>query len=316
MLIRIHLKRVFFVLLCSYYLSGFARSEADDVVARVNAETIVRSLYERHRGYLENDLRRRFTGNDLNRELVTQQRDVLRTLIEEQLLRQRAAKLGISPETEVIKYLDEVRRNSGFDDLESLEQSFVGSGVDPRKFKYDIERQLLNHLLRADVNKHSNRSPQAIDPASRQTGTSKPPLELQQKKEAVLSQGSLHDYIQGLRRARIIEVKRGFIDTGIAYTGDLNQDILIAARVGDARKIRTLLAKGAAPNTVASEGYTALMHAAEMGHQDTVEALLAGGASPNTQSHFGYTALLLATMEGYGSTTNTRIGQLTLPFAG
>jgi hypothetical protein len=197
MLTRILFKHVFFLLLCSYHLSGFARSEADDVIARVNGETISRSLYQRFRGYLENDLRRRFTGNELNRELATQQRGVLRTLIEEQLLRQRVAKLGISPETEVIKYLDEVRRNSGFDDLESLEQSFVANGVDPRKLKYDIEQQLLrDRLLREDVNRRSNRSLQAIDPVSRQTGTSKPPLELQQKKGAVLSQGSLYDYIK------------------------------------------------------------------------------------------------------------------------
>jgi ankyrin repeat protein len=293
------LKRVFFVLLCSHYLSGFACSEADDVVARVNGESISRSLYERFRSYLENDLRRRFTGDSLNRELATQQRDALKTLVEERLLRQRAAELGISPETEVIKHLDQMRRDSGFDDFELLEQSFVDRGVDPGEFKYDLERQILeDRLLRADVNNRSNSSAQVMDPDSREAGTPRQPLE-QQRKEAILSQGSLHDYIQGLRRAGVIEVKRGFVDTGLAYTEDVNQNTLIAARVGDTRKIPTLLANGAAPNTVGAEGYTALMHAAEMGHQDTVEALLAGGASPNPQSRSGYTALLLATMEGY-----------------
>jgi ankyrin repeat protein len=299
MLIRILLKRLFFVLLCTHYLSGVARSYADEIVARVNGESISRSLYERFRGYREDHLTRRFTGDDLNRELATQQQDVLRTLIEERLLRQRAVELGISPETEVIKHLDQTRRDSGFDDFESLEQSFVDRGVDPREFKYDLERQVLeDRLLRADVNHRSNSSAQVMDPNSREAGTHRQSLE-RQRKEAIQAQGSLHDYIQGLRRAGIIEVKRGFVDTGVAYTEDVNQNTLIAARIGDTRKIRTLLANGAAPNTVGSEGYTALMHAAEMGHQDTVEALLAEGASPNPQSHSGYTALLLATMEGY-----------------
>lgn len=271
--IRILLKQGLLVVLCSHYLSVSARPDADDLVARVNGETISRSFYDRCRGYLEKNLSRKFTGSKLKQELAKQERDVLNTLFDELLLRQRAEELGISPQAEVVKHLDQMRRDNGLDNFESLERFFVAKGIDPREFKHDLEQQLLkDRLLHTDA-------------------------DLQQKEK--VSPNFFHNYLQKLRRSSIIEVKHGFIDTGVAYTEDLNQDLLIAARVGDTPKIRILLTNGANPNAVAPNGYCGLMHAADMGHKETVEALLAGGAQPNAKNHSGDTALLLAAVEGY-----------------
>ena len=97
------------VALYTQHLSGSARSEVDDVVARVNAETIRKSFYEGRREYLEKQLRRKFAGKKLEDELARQGRDLLKTLIEDLVLRQKAQELGILPEMEIVN-LDRTRR--------------------------------------------------------------------------------------------------------------------------------------------------------------------------------------------------------------
>lgn len=116
-------KPALLVVLSVHSLSVPARPEVDDVVARVNGEVIRRSLYERRREYLEKDLSTRFPGKKLEEELVKQERALLKTLIEEVVLRQKAQELGVLPETEIIKYLDRTRLEKGFNDLESFERS-------------------------------------------------------------------------------------------------------------------------------------------------------------------------------------------------
>jgi len=78
-------------------------------VARVNAETIRKSFYEGRREYLEKQLRRKFAGKKLEDELARQGRDLLKTLIEDLVLRQKAQELGILPEMEIVN-LDRTRR--------------------------------------------------------------------------------------------------------------------------------------------------------------------------------------------------------------
>jgi len=211
------------------------------------------------------------------------------------VLRQRAEALGIVPEAELVRYLDQMRRDNGLDDLESLERSFIAKGIDPKEFKHDLEQQLLkDRLLRTDA----NGQPKIVDgPAEQKTeGQSS---DLGQKGNSPASQKFLREYIQRLRRSSIIEVKHGFTDTGVAYTDDVNQDLLIAARIGDTPKLRTLVPQAANSNALSPNGYSSLMHAAEMGHQDSVEVLLGSGAQPNVKSPSGDTALVLAVVEGY-----------------
>ena len=285
------------VVLYTQHLSGSARSEVDYVVARVNGETIRKSFYEGRREYLEKQLRKRFAGKKLEDELARQGRDLLKTLIEELVLRQKAQELGILPGIEIVKYLDQTRLEKGFNDLESFERFLVEKGVDPKQFKYDLEQKLVkDRLLSAGAGPAPNNP---VDPGSRQEGTNTSRHRPQEKESATLPQSFPVGYVQELRRNSIIEVKHGFHDTGVVYTGNLDADLLIAVRVGDTPHVRVLLGKGVSPNAMASNGYSGLMHASEMGHKDTVEVLLRGGAQPNLKNPSGDTALLIATVEGH-----------------
>src|SRR5262245_722287 len=135
MAIKSFLRQCLFVTVCGHGLLVSARAGTDDdLVARVNGEPIRRSLYERSKSYLDKELQRRVTGDKLRQELAGQEREILNTLIDERVLRQRAETLGIVPEVEVIKHLDQMRLDDGLNDLESLERSFVAKGIDPKKF--------------------------------------------------------------------------------------------------------------------------------------------------------------------------------------
>lgn len=79
------------------------------------------------------------------------------------------------------------------------------------------------------------------------------------------------------------------------YSGNLNSDLLIAAREGDESKARSLLKQGANVNARDKNGDTALMLAA-LTSEDlaTVKTLLAGGAEVDAKDKEGDTALIYA----------------------
>jgi ankyrin repeat protein len=80
-----------------------------------------------------------------------------------------------------------------------------------------------------------------------------------------------------------------------AYTGNLNSDLLIAAKEGDANKVSALIEKRANVNSRDKERDTALM-IATLSARDitTAKVLLAKGADVNAKSNDNDTALIYA----------------------
>jgi ankyrin repeat protein len=81
------------------------------------------------------------------------------------------------------------------------------------------------------------------------------------------------------------------------YSGNVDSDLLIAARRGDAGKVRSLLEEGAKVNARDERGNTPLMVAALSGLDldlETVRLLLAKGADVNARNGGNDTALILA----------------------
>src|SRR5262245_9084828 len=85
--------------------------------------------------------------------------------------------------------------------------------------------------------------------------------------------------------------------TGIAVLGltflcctagaaDLNENLLAAAKKGDAKAAEMLLAKGADVNAKTTYGATALTFAAEKGHVEVVRLLLKHKAEVNPKDTF------------------------------
>ncbi len=78
-----------------------------------------------------------------------------------------------------------------------------------------------------------------------------------------------------------------------AAVADLNEDLLAAARKGDAATVSALLGRGAGIESKTAYGQTPLYLAAMNGHEPTVQILLDKGANPDVQDTF-YKAPMLA----------------------
>jgi len=80
---------------------------------------------------------------------------------------------------------------------------------------------------------------------------------------------------------------------------ELNEDLFIAAKEGDAAVVRALLARAADVQAHDDAGWTPLMMAAQSGNAEVVDLLLEHGASVNAVSSHGMTALTLAESAGH-----------------
>lgn len=76
--------------------------------------------------------------------------------------------------------------------------------------------------------------------------------------------------------------------------------LLFAARDGDAKRVKQLLADGADADGSISEGWTALMISTVNGHKDVARSLLTHGVDLNARNANGWTAMMIAVRKGYG----------------
>src|SRR5437762_7993892 len=90
---------------------------------------------------------------------------------------------------------------------------------------------------------------------------------------------------------RLVSLVLGF--TLALLAGDVNDDLLDAARKGDLAAVKTLCEKGAAIETKTPYGQTPLYLAAMNGHEEVVRFLLEKGASADVTDTF-YKAPMLA----------------------
>jgi uncharacterized protein len=79
-------------------------------------------------------------------------------------------------------------------------------------------------------------------------------------------------------------------------------DLIPVVYKGDAKKLLSLLRKGADPNRADRGGRTALMNAAIDGKEEMVRTLLQYGADPNIQDRLGYSALHFASQNFHVAT--------------
>jgi len=152
-------KIVLFSLCMALACTGAAAQEKstviEEVIARVNSDIITQSDLERSKAELADDVRQACTGctpEEINSRLETQDKDLLRDLIDNSLMVQRAKDMGINVETDVVKRLDEIRQDNKLDSMEELEKKVEESGLDYTDFKENVRRQLLQQeVVRREV---------------------------------------------------------------------------------------------------------------------------------------------------------------------
>ena len=82
-----------------------------------------------------------------DRVFAEKQRDVLRDLIDTQLLLQKGKDLGITGDTELIKRLDEMRKQMNLSTMEELEKAAEAQGASYEEFKQNLRNQIITQRV-------------------------------------------------------------------------------------------------------------------------------------------------------------------------
>ncbi len=91
------------------------------IIARVNSEIITQHQYEEEQDNLRRQLAQQYSGAELETQVREQSKNMLRDMIDQSLLVQKAKDLDINVETDVVKRLDEIRKKNKLATLEDLE---------------------------------------------------------------------------------------------------------------------------------------------------------------------------------------------------
>ena len=122
-------------------------SVVEDVAARVNDQIITRSDVQR----AETQLGQEAQQNHMSAgDLALAQRDLLRDMIDEQLLLSKAKELDLNADADVVRKLDEIRKQNHMDSLDDLKKAAEAQGVNYEDFKAQIKNGILKQEVVRD----------------------------------------------------------------------------------------------------------------------------------------------------------------------
>src|SRR6266436_2099907 len=133
-----------------------ADTVVEEIIARVNNSIVTRSEYLRSREQLKDEAKQQAPSN-FEAVYTEKERDVLRDLIDQQLLLEKGKDLGITADTELIKKLDEMRKQMNLESMEDLEKAATAQGVSYEDFKQNLRNQIITQqVIGREVGSHLN----------------------------------------------------------------------------------------------------------------------------------------------------------------
>jgi peptidyl-prolyl cis-trans isomerase SurA len=131
-----------------------ADTVVEEIVARVNNEIITRTEYIRSRDQLKQEVLQQDPSN-ADHDFNDRQKDVLRDLIDQQLLLQKGKDLGVTGDTELVKRLDEMRKEMKLESMEELEKAAEAQGASYEDFKQNLRNQIITQrVIGQEVGSH------------------------------------------------------------------------------------------------------------------------------------------------------------------
>jgi peptidyl-prolyl cis-trans isomerase SurA len=126
--------------------AGQSGQVVEEIVAHVNNQIITRSEYERSKDQLRDEVKAQ-NPNDADAVYAAREKDVLRDLIDQQLLIEKAKDLGITGDTDLIKQLDQMRKDMKLPDLEALQKEAEKQGISWEDFKQTQLNQIVTRKV-------------------------------------------------------------------------------------------------------------------------------------------------------------------------
>ncbi len=113
------------------------------IIARINNKIITQREYDKERATLHAKLAQQYSGAELEKQFNLQSKDLLRDMIDQDLMVQKAGDDDINVDMDVIKHLDQIRQQYHLKSLQALQDAVEKDGMNWEDFKDQIKRQLL-----------------------------------------------------------------------------------------------------------------------------------------------------------------------------
>jgi len=137
--------------------SPYGGVTVEDIIARVNDQIITQSDYDRAMKEMDDEARQK--GATLQ-QISLGHKDLLRSLIDQQLWLSKGKELAITGETELIQRLNEIRKQYNLETLEDLEKAAREQGVSFEDFKANIRNSIITQqVMRDEVGKRIQFTP-------------------------------------------------------------------------------------------------------------------------------------------------------------
>jgi peptidyl-prolyl cis-trans isomerase SurA len=141
------MKKLPLTLIALACMPAFAAGQVvEEIIARVNNQIITKSEFARSKDQLRDEVKQR-DPNNADKVYADREKDVLRDLIDQQLLLEKGKDLGISADTDLIKQLDQMRKDMKLDSMESLEKEAEKQGVSWEDFKQTQKNQIITRKV-------------------------------------------------------------------------------------------------------------------------------------------------------------------------
>jgi peptidyl-prolyl cis-trans isomerase SurA len=119
----------------------------EQIIVRVNDQVITNSDVARAQTQLDQEARQ---SNWTLEQVKQGQSTLLRDLIDQQLLISKGKQLGITGDTELIKRLDEIRKENHLDSLDDLQKAVEQQGISYEDFKANIRNSIITQQVVRD----------------------------------------------------------------------------------------------------------------------------------------------------------------------
>lgn len=151
------MKRMLLILLGLSLVPAFAAGQVvEEIVARVNGSIITRSEFVRSKDQLKDDVKQQDAAN-ADKLFSEREKDILRDLIDQQLLLEKGKDLGITGDTDLIKRLDQMRKDMKLETMEELEKAATAQGISYEDFKQNMRNQIITQkVIGEEVGSHLN----------------------------------------------------------------------------------------------------------------------------------------------------------------
>jgi len=126
----------------------------EEIITRVNGQIITRSEFVRSKDQLKDDVKQQDAAN-ADKLYAEREKDVLRDLVDQQLLLEKGKDLDITGDTDLIKRLDQMRKDMKLDTMEELEKAATAQGISYEDFKQNMRNQIITQkVIGEEVGSH------------------------------------------------------------------------------------------------------------------------------------------------------------------